>query len=217
MGTDQLVSSLVGSLAWPAAASAMVLMLRRPIVRILRERQIQSFEAGPAGVKLRFFDNQIKDAKKELIEDSSSPGERPHPPSADADAIASAESDFMEEMRQLAKVAPRAVVLESFARLEEVLRNTVHVSGQERSRYRGTISVRNLARLALEQNLLSRAQMAAFDDIAVVRNILSHEGPGNLDASRALDYADIARQLITSISSAARGASIKSDEPGQDG
>lgn len=204
MGIERFVSALVASLAWPAAASSMVLILRRPIVRILRDRHIQSFEAGPSGVKLSFFDHQIEDAKKELTEDRVSPDEIASQPSEDYTDIISAGSDFREEMLQLASVAPRAVVLESFARLEEILRNTVQVTDQDKSRYRRTISVRNLARMAVEQGLLTSAQMAAFDDIAVIRNILSHEGVGNLDASRALEYADIALQLIRSISSAAK-------------
>jgi hypothetical protein len=204
VGVEQFVSSLVASLAWPAAASTMVLILRRPILRILHDRHIQSVEAGPSGVKLSFFDHQIDDAKKELTEDKASPGEASQQLTGDFADIISAGSDFTEEMRQLAKVAPRAVVLESFARLEEILRNTVQVTGQDKSRYRGTISVRNLVRMAVDQELLTPAQMAAFDDIVVVRNILSHEGPGNLDANRALEYADIAMQLIRSISSAAK-------------
>jgi hypothetical protein len=203
VGTEQFVASLVASLAWPAAAASMVFVLRRPIVRMLRDRQIQSLEAGPSGVKLSFFDDQIKDAKKELAEASVGQDEVTEPSAERIADITAAQSDFMEEMHQLAKVAPRAVVLESYARLEEVLRNTVHVTGQERSRYRGNISIRNLARKAVEQGLLTPSEMAAFDDVSVVRNILSHEGAGDLDASRALSYADIAGQLIRSITTAA--------------
>lgn len=203
MGTEQFVSSLAASLAWPAAVASMVLILRRPIVRILRDRHIQSFEAGPSGVKLSFFDHRIEDAKNELTEDKAQAENIALEPNGDYKDIITAGSDFREEMAQFAMVAPRAVVLESFARLEETLRNTVKVTDQDKSRYR-TISARNLARMAVEQGLLTSAQMAAFDDIAVIRNILSHEGVGNLDASRALEYANIALQLIQSISSAAK-------------
>lgn len=203
MGTEQFVASLVASLAWPAAAATAVYMLRRPIVRMLQERRIQSLEAGPTGVKLSFFDDQIRDARKELAEGATEHAEETKPPGDQIAAIAAAQSDFMEEMRQLAAVSPRAVVLESFARLEEVLRNNVRVTGQQRSRSRGTITIRTLARMAVDQELLSFSEFAAFDDVAVVRNILSHEGPGDLDANRALSYAEIAAQLIRSITSAA--------------
>lgn len=205
MGTEQLIASLVASLAWPAAAASMVVLLRRPITRLLRDRHIQSLEAGPTGVKLSFFDDQIKDARKELAEASTEQDAAAKPSADQLAGITAEQSDFMEEMHQLAKVAPRAVVLESFARLEEVLRSTVRVTGQEKSRYRGAISIRNMARMAVEQGLLTPSEMSAFDDVAVVRNILSHEGAGDLDASRALSYAEIAAQLIASISSAAEG------------
>jgi hypothetical protein len=212
MGTDQLIASLVASLAWPTAAASMVLVLRRPIVRMLRDRQLKSLKAGPSGVELSFFDSQIKDANEELAEVSSEQDETAIPPPDLIAGITQARSDFMEEMRELAAIAPRAVVLESFARLESVLRNTVKVTGQDKSRWRGNISMRNLARLALEQGLLTPSQMAAFNDVAVVRNLFAHEGGANeFDASRALSYADVVGQLITSISSAAQGRSGPND------
>lgn len=206
MGTEQFIASLVASLAWPAAAASMVFFLRRPIARLLRDRHVQYLEAGPSGVKLSFFDDRIEDAQKELAEASSEQSEATKPSPDQIAGLASAQSDFMEEMRQLAKVAPRAVVLESFARLEEELRRTVRTTGQERSRYRGTISARNLARMAVEQGLLTPSEAAAVDDVAVVRNVLSHEGASNeFDADRALSYAAVVSQLIKSIVSAAQG------------
>jgi hypothetical protein len=204
MGIDQLVASLISSLAWPTAATAMVLMLRRPIVRMLRDRHIKSLKAGPSGVELSFFDSQIRDANKELIEANVEQDQTVINTPDQIVAITEARSDFMTEMSQLAHVAPRAAVLESFARLEQVLRTTVRVTGQDKSRYRGFLSVRNLAKLAAQQGLLTQSQLAAFEDVAVVRSILNHESTGDLDASRALAYADIAWQLITSISSAAQ-------------
>jgi hypothetical protein len=113
-------------------------------------------------------------------------------------------------MRLLAKMAPRAVVLESFARLEEELRRTVRATGQERSRYRGTISARNLARIAVEQGLLTPSEAAAVDDVAIIRNVLSHEEASNdFHADRALSYAVVVSQLIKSIASAAERSAVQ--------
>jgi hypothetical protein len=171
---------------------------------MLRDRQLKSLKAGPTGLELSFFDNQIREANKDLTEASIELIKTPNPSPEKIADITEARSDFMAEMRRLASVAPRAAVLESFARLEEVLRSSVKVTGQDKSRWRGNISVRNLARMAVEQGLLTPSQLSAFDDVAVVRNVFTHEGAGNIDAARALAYADVIGQLITSITSAAR-------------
>ncbi len=189
-----------------AAAASMVFFLRRPIARLLRDRHVQSLEAGPSGVKLSFFDDRIEDAKKELAEAGS---EQSYAARSSPDQIANtsaAQSDFMDEMRELAKGAPRAVALERFARLEQLLRRTVRVTDQERAGYRGSISIRNPARMAVEQGLLTPSEKVAVDDVAVVRNIYLHEGAsGYFDAARAPSYADVVGQLIRSITSAAEG------------
>ena len=199
MGALEFVSSLVGSLAWPVAVILLVFILRRPLGKMLSERPVKTFEAGPSGVKVEYFDEKLEEARSELAEART---ERPAlstgVPAQLPDEV-TARDDFMYEMQQLAEVAPSAVVLESFARLEKVLRDALDgAPGDGRPRRRLT-SVRELVRRAGERGLMTPSEAAAFDDVVVLRNIVAHGGTADLDANRALSYASLVRQLIASI------------------
>jgi hypothetical protein len=213
MDVLQFIASVVNSIAWPVAASAMVIVLRRPIAHILRRGQIKRLKAGPTGLELEYFDEKIQEANESLAE----------APTAAASLtisvlpeIAMARDDFMAEMRQLADVAPSAVILESFARLEKVLRESLESTPEGEVEIRRPASIRTLARRALDQKLITQSEFAALEDLVVLRNIVTHGGSaGDLDADRALSYAEIVRQLITSILLNSRGNGGRStNEPG---
>lgn len=107
--------------------------------------------------------------------------------------------DFMYEMRQLADVAPSAVILESFARLEKVLRDALETDIRDGQAARRFTSARELARRAVKRGFITLSEAAALDDVAVLRNLIAHGRTTDLDADRALSYAAIVRQLINSI------------------
>jgi hypothetical protein len=92
------------------------------------------------------------------------------------------------------------VILESFARLEKALREALQANPDNGQAPRRPTSVRAIGRRALEQGLITPAAFAALDDITVLRNIVAHAGTVDLDADRALAYAEIVRQLIISVS-----------------
>jgi len=186
----QFISSLVSSLAWPAGVVAVVFILRRPLTKMLNARPVKSLKAGPAGIEVEYFDEKLQEVREDLGVPAPTqlPGET------------AGRNDFMDEMTQLAEVAPSAVILESFARLEKVLREAIDVSqGNGRTPSRPS-SVRALARQAVEQGLITPSEFSAFEDVSVLRNLVAHAKPVELDAARALEYAKLVRQLIISIS-----------------
>lgn len=193
----QFIASMVNSLAWPAAAIVMVIILRRPIAALLRRGQVKRLKAGPAGLELEYFDEKLKEANEALAEE---PTQAASLTISTIPEIAMTRDDFMTELRQLAEVAPSAAILESFARLEKALRYTVEsASGLEATPRRPT-SIRTLARRALDLKLITEPEFAALEDLAVLRNAIAHGGTTeDLDTDRALNYAETVRQLITSI------------------
>jgi hypothetical protein len=173
----------------------MAVIFRKPLVRILSSRPVKTLEAGPKGLKVEFFDEKLAEARTEL-EEAATP-EVPSPPSPATPPVS---TDFVTEMQQLAEVAPTAVVLESFARLERVLRDAVDKVDGDGQKPTRPVSVRALARRAVELGLMSAPELSAFDDVAVLRNVIAHGGTTELDKGRALAYADVVRQLIISLS-----------------
>jgi hypothetical protein len=199
-GVEQFISSLASSLSWPTASVAIAFAFRKPLGRILSNRPVKVLKAGPQGFEVEFFDEKLQEAKAELAE-----GEVPQIPGDSGSASTPTDSrarDFITEMQQLAEVAPSAVVMESFARLERVLRDAVGATefpgrGGKPARF---TSARELARRAEEQGIISGSELAAFDDVAVLRNVVAHGENADLDKDRVLEYADLVRKLIISIS-----------------
>ena len=200
VGVLEFISSLVGSLAWPAAVILLVVILRQPLGKMLNERPVKTFEAGPTGVRV-VFDETLAEARTELVEARTERPDLPtggqvELPSDDAEAA----DDFMYEMKQLAEVAPSAVILESFARLERALREALETDFPDGHSRRRFASARELARRAVELEFITPSESAAFADIAVLRSLIAHGRPADLDADRALSYASVVRQLMISIS-----------------
>ena len=191
----QFVDSLASALAWPGAVIAIAIAFRRPLVKVLESGTLKRLKAGPQGIELEFIDEKLQDARTDLTE-AGAP-ELPQVPTSGSPHLDSQATDFLNEMTQLAEVAPSAVVLESFSRLERVLRDAVDTGDSDgRSR---PASVRVLARKALEQRIISAAEFSAFDDLAAVRNVVAHRGDDSLDKERALSYAGLVQQFIISI------------------
>lgn len=213
MGVLQFIASMVNSLAWPAAAIVMIIILRRPIAYILRRGQIKKLKAGPAGLELEYFDEKLEEANEALAE---APSEAASLTISVLPEIAMTRDDFMAEMKQLADVAPSAAILESFARLERVLRETVESASGPEAEPRRPVSIRTLARRAFDLKIMAESEVAALNDLVVLRNIVAHGGATaeDLDADRAFSYAQIVRQLITSILLRShRGRSRPSSDP----
>lgn len=198
---EQFISSLVNSLAWPGAALGIAAIFRRPLIRILRSRALKTLKAGPQGVELEFFDETVKDAKSELVTPDVT---QLIPVSPKLETVRSESSDFATEMQRLADISPSAAVLESFSRLERLLRLAVQDVADDGKRSNRVLSTRALARRAAEQGIISAPELAAFDDVAVLRNVVAHQGRNDLDKERAMEYVDLVRRLLIAVSIGSR-------------
>lgn len=193
MGALEFVSSIVDSLAWPVAAVLAAVVLRKPIAEWLRSATIKRVKVGPTGLELETWDETLREVKAELAVGHSvtaSAGEIPLPERG------AALEEFAEEMRKLAAIAPAAAVLESYSRFEALLRASVAERDDEHLRYG---SVRSLARRAAALGLLNAAEVAAVDDVAVLRNAVAHNRSEAVDEARALEFVAIIRQLMIAL------------------
>lgn len=189
----EFLSATIGQLIWPVFIAVFCLVLREPIKSILSSPGLRSVKAGPAGIEL-VIDRTIDDAKRELTDGGMSEG---RPPQSLEEQQVSA--DFTAEMRQLAKVQPRAVVMESHARLENLLRKFVDVPTPSNGRRPTFVNMRTLGRLAVEQGLLSSNEAAVLDELAVVRNAVAHSSEEVISFEKAVEYADLVQQLAFSL------------------
>jgi hypothetical protein len=172
------VASLVHSLAWPAAAMAIVIVLRKPIGVVLGQG-VRRVKAGPVEVD---FDQLQAEVREELARS---------PELADAQVPAPAGS-LREELARLAEVSPPAAVLEAYKRIEARLAEMLASVNVESP---STVSGRALARVARQHDLISDETLAAIEGLSVLRNLTAHAG-GEIGVNRSRDYLALADAVL---------------------
>lgn len=187
----EFLSATVGQLIWPILILVLVLLLRAPIKNLISSPDLRRVKAGPAGLELE-FERELAKAQDELTGGSDTPSM----------AIESAEgqvaAEFMDEMRALAAVQPRAVVMESHSRLEKLLRDSVDMPTDDRpgGRY---LSMRSLTRAATEQEILAPSEAHVLDELTDLRNRIAHEPDVRLSSELAIRYAELAVQVAVAL------------------
>lgn len=197
MGANALISSLFHALAWPAVALIALLVLKDKIGSLVSKTgPLKRLKAGAGGVELEYFDDTVAEARRELspaaeVHESpeAQPGDR---------AVTNALDDFLSEMKRLAEASPRAVVLESFTRLEALMRREL-TPLLDSSSARASRSVRTLSFEAVKREIISPAELGAFDDVRTLRNLVAHDPQESVDDKRAIEYAELVREIAIAI------------------
>jgi hypothetical protein len=175
MTTEQFIASIVHSLAWPAAVIVLALLFRRQLSRLLA-RPINRLRAGPLEFE---FDRLLATVEAEV-----EPGTRP--PAGDSVAL---------ELADVAKQAPLAAIMDSFARVEAALRELLVKAGVDVSR----LTVVAMTREALARKLISPETTSAIEGIAVLRNLATHGRAGAVSTDRAAEYLALVDALLYSL------------------
>lgn len=129
----EFVARLVDSVVWPVVVLVALIVLRRPIARLLTDRPPKRVKAGPLEVE---WTREIAEAETEL----SATG-------APLPAGTTAESSIVAELTAEARKAPAVAVLEAHAVVERELRTLLEMKGQPGDE-RSKAGALGLARLA---------------------------------------------------------------------
>lgn len=187
MGVLEFVASLVGSLAWPAAVVAAVLILRAPLTRAL-SGPVKRWKAGPSGVEVEYhWQETIEETRAELEQ------------SPEAAQLLAAPPGLDDDLARLVEASPRAAVMEAFARVEGGLRAAV--GGDASKRY---ASARELAQVAKQRGNISEETLRSIEGLAVLRNLAAHDRVADLDAARAMEFVVLAEAVLYALHGAKR-------------
>ena len=189
-------ASLIHSLAWPAAVTAVIIVLRRPISAALR-RGVHSVRAGPVEV---VFENELAEVREELRRSPELAARAASQFSAfpllkefRLRPTAALPASLSGELARLAEVSPRAAVLAAYERIEERLVQVLNNAGAEPSQ---AVGGRALARLARTHGLISDETLAAVDGLSVLRDLAAHSAADDIGVDRARDYLALADAVL---------------------
>lgn len=185
MSGFEFIASLVASLSWPAVILAVALVFRQQLSKLLA-RPLSSLKAGPLEA---VWDRQVAEVEAELS---------PSSPGTSSGRIVSR----TDHLRDVARVAPAAAVLSAFAEIEKQLRQILTDAGVEPAYSGGT----QMARLALENDLIQPETVKAIEGAAVLRNLAAHGREPDLDETRALEFLALADAVSYALDNGPRPA-----------
>jgi hypothetical protein len=180
------VASVINSvLSWVTAAIIALFLFRRELAKVLvlLGERIEEFEGFGIKTKLR----RDLDALEDIL-----------PRAADAkEAAAPAEAERTEIAAELTLLPPPYIILQSWRRLEQTVREavTIHRPGTPRKPTRSF----DYVSLARTHGLLTEEEMQAAHRLRQVRNLAAHSDGSGVTVSDALRYRDLADDLIQKI------------------
>ncbi len=172
------VASLVHSLAWPAAVTAAVIVLRRPLGAALG-RGVHRLRAGPIEVE---FDRELTAVRTEL--------------SALATETAQEAGRLSQELSRLVDVSPRIAILEAFSRIEIRLAQVLR-EGSDVWLAPGLGLM--MAQTAHGLGLISDESLKAIEGLAILRNLVVNAPDVDPGAQRARDYIALADATLAAL------------------
>jgi hypothetical protein len=135
---------------------------------------VKRWKAGPSGLEVEFQES-LSEIRQEVQKIPESGPAGPAAPAASAEGA----NSLRQEMLEVAKRSPRAAVLESFDRLEALLRERLEASGLETRRL-PTLGAPGLADLARLRGLIPPETETAVNGLTVLRNLAAHDRDSDL-------------------------------------
>lgn len=120
---------------------------------------------------------------------------------------------FDEKMEELARIDPRAVLVEAAAQVEREVASAVGRLHLTSSSVELTSPQKNME-LLLQNHYLDRDKMSTWERIQDLRNRSVHSpGEVTITHTEALDYASLARSLIQKLASLENGVAVSGEMP----
>jgi hypothetical protein len=174
-------SSVIQSLAWPVAVIMLVVLLRDPLKRLVRQLR-----------KLRYKDFELDFAQKiAKVEAEAEAAELPPvPPLTFPAGEGVPEPSDRQRLVELAKTSPHAAIAEAWRRLEHEIRAALEETGVA-----APPSMAETLELAKRQGVLPDRVLELVANLRDLRNRAVHTSDLEVDLARAIEYIDIADRV----------------------
>ena len=192
----QFFASVLGSLAWPATAVALVVLLRVPVARVLLTL-----------TKLKYKDLELDFGRelKQLEEQARVIEVRPTQPKA-LPPTKRDPSDLLSEADRLAQEFPEPAVAVGWQAVEEELMSAVERLAISPDYPRHNSAMKN-AELLRGQNEIDDTTLDVLNRMRNLRNMAVHggNGQGRVTTNEAIEFIALARGVVEKLNSLTRG------------
>lgn len=177
------VSSVVASLAWPIAIVLIALILKKPIVNLLRTLRFLRY----GDVEFE-FDQELKKIEGKIEEN------QPLPPVQTIE-----ESKAKDLFEELVAASPKAAVLATWQEVEYTMNELANQLNIDTKSWRSPVNLVNV--LKSNEQITSNA-VELLLELRKLRNRLAHTGPSvEIAESEARRYREIANSVIMQLRS----------------
>jgi len=173
-------AEFIASIAWPLTALVIALLFRAPLTEALRSGS-GALSAGPFRIEW----------KKRAAEIEADLGLSPSISKGEIGGAAG-------RLDEIAEDSPIGAVVEAFGQIERTLRSLLEKHDVED--FDQPWSVRRLAEIALERQLITSETKDAIEGLSVMRNLAVHGGQEDLSPQRAHEFVALAQGVLYAIS-----------------
>ncbi len=178
MDTFELIASVVGSLAWPAAVFGTALVFKKNIEKLLPLIQIKYKD-----INLNFLLTKAENDAAQL-------------PDAVDNGAAEPTAQEDNQFERLAKLSPSAAILD--------VRREIEAAVQSLAKYASysTVtpnSILSLTRALGKQKIIDDQTIKLLDDLRIIGNSAAHNHGANISFEEAVRFRELANKAIIRI------------------
>ena len=186
MDWKEFFASLVNSISWPLMIGIAICAFKREIANLLP--LVTKLRAGPMEASFR---EKVSDIERESSEIAIEPSQ--------TDSI----DDELERLTELARISPRAAIIESWLKLEFTLstlvwRNAGSPAPDTSTPHKLMLELKSL-------NLLDSTEMNLLKKLQGLRNEAVHLAETSISSASAKDYIEVSQKLKAKLESQLKG------------
>lgn len=187
MSVLQFISSIIESIAWPAAIVILLLAFKKYIVQLF---------PSISSLKYKDLEVQFSEKVKELVNISKD----------DIQKLPDTCDDFNisreNQLFGLLEISPRAAIIESWLLVETAASKALQKKNPDMSKKTSMIAPARLGKYLQDYKLLTDIQFTIYDNLREMRNSAVHIGDAQFNKNDVTKYINLAIMLANQIENA---------------
>jgi hypothetical protein len=171
---------MVKALVWPLLVVVALVIIRKPLselVPYLKRLKVGELEAE--------FEKSVREIRDNLDRELLA---------KDKKAAAVIPQSELEDLTQLAEIAPNAAVLETWKTVELAAKKLIASRGYKLD-YNTSMPYRLIERILRKANLVEMKKIKVFDELRRLRNKIAHAADFEISSVQAREYIGLANSL----------------------
>lgn len=191
------ISKIVEAIVWPIVSIIIVLIIRKPLLRLLPNIKI---------LKLKDFSVEFQ---KGIDKTKQEAQQLTNITSTDKDILENADLKNKEQhdaqknvLDQLASISPRSAILEAWTIIEKSAVNIANILNMEKGNPLNGYHLNEILNILVNKNIIPTTMISVVQELRVLRNKVVHGGIDVIAEQQANEYISLALVAINALENA---------------